>query len=191
VNTQGDVTLLLRAAARGEEGAFDRAVAALYADLERIASGRLRAGFGREASGITLEPSALVHETFLRLLRQQSGFENRRHLLAIASRVMLRVLVDYQRARGAAKRGALLRVTLADISQVASTPATAPVGDVAAALARLEQLDERKAQVVQLRFLWGYENAEVAELLGISVATVERDWKFARSWLAVELEKAR
>ena len=103
---------------------------------------------------------------------------------------MFRVLIDYRRARGAEKRGGdLLRVTLTDFGDK-SAGHEADVVDLAAALERLDALDQRKAEVVKLRALWGLEMAEIADTLGVSLTTVERGWRFARSWLAKELDAA-
>jgi RNA polymerase sigma factor (TIGR02999 family) len=141
---------------------------------------------------LTLEPAALVNETFLKLLQQPTRFHNRRHLLGFASTVMLRVLVDYRRERGAKKRGGdALRVTLSGISADALGGGDeVDALDFQRALERLEGLDPRKAEIVKLRLFWGYEMTEIASLVEVSLATVERDWRFARTWLAAALGPA-
>ena len=183
-----DITLLLGQAAAGDESARERIAAWAYADLERLAARRMRRAFGAGAGALTLEPAALVNETFLRLLESPVGFENRRHFLAFAGQVMLSALVDYQRRRGARKRGGgMVRVTLSALAAGAAEPVVEPA-DFAAALAELAALDARKAEVVSLRVVWGADNAEAARLLEVSVPTVERDWRFARVWLAERLD---
>jgi RNA polymerase sigma factor (TIGR02999 family) len=184
------LTTLLRAAAGGDSAAFDEVASRVYGELERLAAARLRGDFGAGWRDVTLEPRALVNETFLRLLDRPSpdgGFENRRHFFAFAGRVMSRVLLDYHRSHGAAKRGAgRVRVTLSGIA----TPATEPGVEIPALTATLDKLDRadsRKGEVARLRLLWGCTVPEIAEMLGVSVPTVERDWRFVRVWIAEEL----
>jgi RNA polymerase sigma factor (TIGR02999 family) len=182
------VTELLRRAADGDASAYERVVEWAYVELERLARLRLRPAAAR--APWTLEPAALVNETFLKLLQTRDHFENRRHLLGFASTVMLRVLVDYQRQRGASKRGGgNLRVTLSDVEGVDSRGVEAL--DLERALERLHHLDARKAEIAKLRLLWGYEMAEIAALVEVSIATVERDWRFSRAWLAEALDGPR
>jgi RNA polymerase sigma factor (TIGR02999 family) len=188
-----DITRLLREAEEGRPGADDRLMQAVYEDLRRVAQRHLDGVYGRGQPGVTLEPAALVNESFLRLIRQRKGFDNRGQFFAIATRLMLRVLVDDQRRRRAQRRGgARQRVTL-DLDRHASAePAARGSGDtiavdvLAEALERLESIDPRKADVVKFRVVWGMQMREVAESLGISLATAERDWAFAKAWLARE-----
>jgi RNA polymerase sigma factor (TIGR02999 family) len=180
------VTELLQAAAAGDRSAYDRVFEWAYVEVERLASLRLRDRRGP----LTLEPGALVNETFLKLLQQPLQFENRRHLLGFASTVMLRVLVDYQRQRGARKRGGgAVRVTLGDVEGAGGGGVDAL--DLHRSLERLEALDARKAEIAKLRLLWGYEMSEIASLASVSLATAERDWRFARAWLAEALAAPR
>jgi RNA polymerase sigma factor (TIGR02999 family) len=177
-----DLTLLLHRVSGGETGAFDEAVAATYIQLEAVARRHLNLAYGARADDCTLEPSALVNEAFFRLRDQRSAFKDRSHYFAIASRVILRALRDYERKRNAGKRGGdHFRVTLSGLS--ADTPTLTSAIDLTDALEELEKLDERKAAVVRLRTLWGQTVAEIAETLSVSVPTVERDWRFARIWL--------
>jgi RNA polymerase sigma factor (TIGR02999 family) len=180
------VTQMLQAARGGDAGARERLFQAVYAELCQIA----RCHMSRERENHTLEPSALVNEAMLRLLGQDVlSFDDRRHFLRTASRVMRRVLVDHARARNAEKRDGGLRVTLHDVADERAESAV----DVLAldrALTRLAEAEPRWAQVVELRFLLGLEVAEVAEALGISTPTVKRDWRFARAWLARELSES-
>ena len=129
-----------------------------------------------------------MHETFLRLREQRSSYRNRRHFFAMATRVMMRVLIDYQRSQLADKRwGNQVRVSLSRLH--GPVKASNPVDMMAfsQALEELSVLDERKADVVRLFVLWGFELTEIAEMLEVSVRTVERDWKFSRLWLADKL----
>jgi len=185
-----DITRLLGRAAEGDGAAFERVAAWAYAELERLPERRMRRQYGGRLEGLTLEPAALVNETFLRLLEKPVGFANRRHFLAFASRVMLGALADYERRRRAGKRGGdRLRVTLTGLAEAA--PPDVRLTDFEAALGELEALDARKAEIVKLRVLWGASNADAARLLEVSVPTVERDWRFSRLWLGERLGVAR
>ena len=179
-----EVTRLLVAWRDGQPGALDRLIPLVYDELRRQARWQLR----RERFDHTLQPTALVHEAFLRLAGQsQAQWQNRRQFFAVASRVMRRVLVDQARARAASKRGdGLTRVALDDAVATGASPDV----DVLAldqALDRLEQLDPRQARVVELRYFGGMSAAEAAEAVGLSLATVNRDWAMARAWLFREL----
>lgn len=184
---EAELTRLLRRAADGDGSAFESAVGITYDQLERIARRHLNIAYGARADGATLEPSALVNEAFLRLQAQRTGFENRGHFFAIATRVMLRALRDYERKRNTGKRGGdRVRVTLSGLSAAGEPTLTSAI-DLSEALDELEALDERKAAVVRLRVLWGHTTSEIAEELGVSDATVERDWRFARAWIHARL----
>lgn len=180
---EAHITALLNEAEAGDSGALDQAIAALYTDLKQRARGQMRRLANRPGM-LTLQPTALVNETYLRLLKQRTRYVNRDHFLAIATRVMLRVLSDYDRDRQAQKRGGgAIMLTLSGVEASGETD----VDNLAEALEKLEELDERKADVVKMRAVWGFEMAEIAKTLDKSLATVERDWRFARSWLAAEL----
>lgn len=191
-----DITRLLHAIDEGRPGAMDDLMEVVYADLERVAQRHMDRQFGRGLPGVTLEPAALVNESFLRLIRQRKKYDNRGQFFAIATKVMLRVLVDYQRQRSAAKRGgSQKRVTLLLEGPAGPVDGPAPgtvigVETLIAGLDRLESLDRRKADVVKLRVIWGLEMREIAAALGVSLATVERDWSFAKAWLAREADAA-
>lgn len=189
MDREGEITLLLRRASSGDAHAHDELVRWVYRDLELVAGRQMRDRFGPDLAGITLEPAALVNETFLKLLWHERpvSFENRRHFFAYAIRVMLRALSDYQRARAAAKRGGdQVRVTLTGVGKH-DEPVDSIAEDVQAAIAELEKLDARKAEVVALRVFWGCSAAEISDTLETSVRTVERDWRFAKSWLRKRL----
>jgi RNA polymerase sigma factor (TIGR02999 family) len=176
----GDVTDLLRAWGAGDSGARDRLMPLVYEDLRHRAAAYLR----RERGLQTLQPTALVHEAYLRLVDQRrTAWKNRAHFFAIAAVVMRRVLVDRARARQTAKRsGRWARVTLDDAAAAAS-PADVDVLDLDRMLTRLAEFDSRKSRIAELRFFGGLSVEEVADVLDLSVATIERDWQAARAWL--------
>ena len=189
----GDLTRLLQSAHAGEPGAQNRLAERIYGDLRAMARRRLRAGGGD--AGLTIQPTMLASDTLMKLLAQRQRFDNAGHLFAIASRMMMRLLIDYQRQRQAAKRGGCaVRVTLDPDRPAPQPPASddaeIDVEALDAALTRLATLDQRKADVVRYRVLWGFTTAQVAAQLGASVATIERDWAFAKAWLAKELKAA-
>lgn len=183
---QGEITRLFETAAEGDEAAFEQVVELVYDELEGMAGRALHRRFDG-LHGITLEPAALVNETLVRLLPNRPEFANRRHFFAFASKVMRRALIDYQRTRGRDKRGGnALRVTLTDLGAEVFTPPETGATEICEVLDHLEKLDPRKCEVVQLKFFWGLEMVEIARILGVSLATVERDWSFSRAWLARE-----
>lgn len=175
-----EVTRLLGEAARGSTTAAERLFPLVYRELRRIAAVQMRA----ERSDHTLEPTALVHEAFLRLAGA-AGVQpkNRSHFFAIAAQAMRRILVDHARRRRAQKRGLGERpALLKDVADAAADPD----GYVVAlhdALQELAEIDERQARIVELRFFGGMTIEETAESLGLGHATVERDWKLAKAWL--------
>lgn len=179
------VTRLLDEAKNGDASALERLIPLVYTELHQIA----RRHMVGEHPDHTLQPTALVHEAFLRLVGGATiSFENRSHLLRATSQAMRHVLVDHARARNAAKRGSGLLVTLDD--GVGEAGQVEPAIDMLVlddALTRLAAAEPRWAQVVELRFFGGLEVPEVAEALGVSTATVKRDWRFAKAWLAREL----
>src|SRR5262245_38753153 len=179
----GSVTRLLHAWRDGDETARDRLIPIIYDELRRRASRKLRG----ERRGHTLRPTDLVHETYLRLRAQNPAWQNREQLFAVASRLMRRILVDHARMRAAAKRGGL-RVTLAE-GLAAAPAAEIDLLDLDAALEELAALDERAVQLVELRFFGGLKVEEAAEALGVSVATANREWVTARSWLHWRLKR--
>lgn len=182
------ITRLLEQAENGRAGALDEVVTLMYRDLHGAADRLLRDRYGAGLPGATLEPAALVNETYLSLLRQRSGYHNRSHFIAIASRQMLRVLADYERAKSRQKRGGdQLRVTLTGVGAELVAGDDTSIDEFAEALDRLEGLDPRAAEVARLHFVWGRGLGEVAMLLGLSTRTIERDVRFARAWLAEAL----
>ena len=178
-----DITRLLKNLQDGSGGAMDELMRSVYDDLRRVAERHMTERFGRGLPGVTLEPSALVNETFLKIIKQRNDYDNRGQFFAIATRVMLRVLVDYQRARSAAKRGGKhQRITLS--LAAGEDDSLIEVETLVESLQRLDELDARKADVVKMRVVWGLQMPEIARSLGVSLATVERDWAFSKAWLA-------
>ena len=180
-----DVTQWLQQLDSGETGAVDRLFAALYDELKRGAASHMR----KEYAGHTLSATALTHEAWFRLTEQtRTRWESRSHFLGIASIMMRRILVNHAVAKQAAKReAALVSLTLTEAQQVAGTGQGAEVVKVHDALLAFEQVDPRAAKVVELKFFGGLENEEIAEVMGLSTATVKRDWSLARAWLHREL----
>ncbi len=164
---------------------------AMYRQLRSIAEKHLRQRFGRAAASLTWQPTVLVNETLLRLVKRPREYDDQGQFFAIATQVMKRVLLDYFRSRYSLKRGGdRLRIELNPEVHAAVAPRDGDTPDMEAlfnALDRLQAVDERKAKVVDMRILWGFTVPEIAEALGISVATVERDWSFASAWLSREL----
>jgi RNA polymerase sigma factor (TIGR02999 family) len=184
-----DVTKLLIAWRNGDTAALDRVMPLVHAELHQIAR-RCMAG---EHAGHSLQPTALVHEAFLRLVDvRRLTWQNRTHFLAMAARLMRRVLVDAARARRSRKRGAgAVRVTFRDDLPAAAHSSELDLVVLDDALDRLAQIDERKARGVDLRFFGGLTVDEIALCLEVSPQTVMRDWKFAKAWLLRELGTRR
>lgn len=179
------VTELLVRWKAGDQGALEQLVPLVYKELREIARYHLL----RERPGHTLQSAALVHEAYLRLLVQRPfETENRAHFLAVASRLMRQILVDYARSHGAAKRGADRRVEL-DASFVLPQVRTADVIALDDALRDLARLDEQQSRIVELRFFGGLAVEDIAEVLGISASTVKRDWNVAKAWLTRQMKK--
>jgi RNA polymerase sigma factor (TIGR02999 family) len=175
-----DVTELLQAWSGGEISARDRLMAVVYEELRHRAAARLR----RERPGHVLQPTALVNEAYLRLAGQQDvNWQNRAHFFGVASEMMRRILVDHARRRKMAKRsGGWARITLDDAVAQWRLP-DVDVLDLDTALTELGSFDQRKSRVAELRFFGGLTPDEIALPLGISRATVDRDWQAARAWL--------
>lgn len=178
--SRDDVTQILQELGPDNPDAAELLVPILYAELRAIAGQYMRS----ERSDHTLQPTALVHEAFMKLVDQNRvEWQNRAHFLAVAARTMRRILVDHARKQKAAKRGGGAKVTLHE-ELAADDAMEVDVLALDEALVRLSQLDERVHQVVELRFFAGLDVAETAAVLGVSEPTVKRDWRFARAWLA-------
>lgn len=182
-----DVTRLLHAMQNGDSAASEQLIGLVYGELHDLAAHYMR----NEREGHTLQPTALVSEVYLRLVDQRGAtWQGRSHFYGVAAQAMRRILVDHARKRNAAKREGGHRVTLED-DALSDTGGEARSLDVIAlddALTKLATVDARYASVVELRFFAGLEVEQVAEALGISPATVKRDWTFAKAFLQRELD---
>jgi RNA polymerase sigma factor (TIGR02999 family) len=181
----GDVTNLLVRWSQGDHSALEQLTPIIYADLLRVARVRLR----REPDDCTLEPTALVHEAYLRLAEQkQLHAENRMHFYAIAANTMRRVLIEHARKRTAQKRDGGLRITLHTGMDVAEDRAP-DVVVLDEALSKLSEIDARKSQAIELKFFGGLSTEEIGQVLGISVATVGRELRLAQAWIRREMSR--
>jgi len=182
-----EVTDLLRAWSAGNAPAADKLFALVYEDLRRQALRQLRG----ERRDQTLRPTALLHEAFLRLVEQEPPvWQNRIQFFALAAQAMRRVLIDHARARGARKRaGGWQRISL-DEQVAVEGPRELDLVALNAALEKLSAFDQDKARLVELRFFGGLTTEEAAQVLGVSVSTVARQWRLAKTWLYRCLERA-
>jgi RNA polymerase sigma factor (TIGR02999 family) len=178
-----DVTRLLEAAAAGDRRAADDLLPVVYDELRKLAAARLAA----EKPGQTLQPTALVHEAYLRLVGpagpHATGWDSRSHFFAAAAAAMRHILVDRARTRLSRKRGGDRGRADLDLEQLVAPQQSDDVLAVDEALSRLAAKDARKAKLVELRYFAGMTLDEAASALGISPATADRDWTFARAWL--------
>jgi len=181
-----DVTGLLQAWGDGDRHALDRMLPLVYDELRRLARRHLRG----EAAGHTLQATALTHEAFCRLVDlRRVRWRDRRHFFAMASRLMRRILVDHARRQRAAKRGGPRRPLSLDQAAELSAEPHPELLALDAALEELETLDPRQSRIVEMRFFGGFKIDEVSEVLGVSPATVRRDWTVAKAWLRRELHR--
>src|SRR5262245_38363656 len=180
IPSQGSATRLLLDWSDGAEGARDEMLPLVYEELRRLAGLYLL----RERHDHTLQPTALVHEAYLRLVDQRRvNWKNRAQFVGLAAVMMRRILVNHARDRAAGKRGGdLQKVPLSD-AETPGTPQDVDVIVLHEALDQLGEIDPRKSRIVELKFFGGLTTNEIAEVLQISPATIERDWSFARAWL--------
>ena len=172
----------------GSGGASADLLAELYEELRRVA----RAHMQKERPGQTLQATALVHEAYMRLVgNDDPRWNSRAHFLGAAARAMRRILVEQARRRGRLKRGGGARREEWDEGFLIEEPPGTDLLAVEEALERLEAHDPRKGRLVELRYFAGLTNEETAEALGVSVGTVERDWRFVKTWLQTELREER
>lgn len=184
--TPATVTDLLLELQQGRPGALERLVPVVYDELRAIAAGYLR----RDRGTATLQPTALVHELYFKLVDQRrTDWATRGHFFATAALLMRRLIIDHARAALADKRGGGKVVTLDADADIGGSDTPADLVRVDEALAELAVFDPRQAKVVEMRFFGGLTNELIAESLGISIATVKRDWAMARAWLATELRR--
>lgn len=183
---QSQTTELLRALRGGDGAAAEQLLPLVYSELHRVAAAYMR----RERPDHTLQPTALINEAYLRLVREDVDWNNRAHFVGFAAHVMRRVLVDYARTRNAEQRGGgLERVELQE--QMAVSPERLDeIATLDQALVRLEKTNPRQARVVELRYFGGLSVEQVGALLGIAPRSVKRDWALARIWLFNELQPA-
>lgn len=179
-----EITKLLKDWANGDSTALEKVIPLVYDELHRLAHQHMR----RERAGHVLQTSALINEAYLRLADQPGVlFENRRHFLGIAARLMRQILVDEARSRDSAKRGGgAIQVSLTEASSVVQEQASNVIA-LDEALKSLERVDARQGEIVELRFFGGLSVEETAEVLKVSPGTVMRDWTFARAWLRNEM----
>jgi len=183
----GDITDVLRRWQAGDPGALDELTPLVYDELHRLAAPYMR----HERGDHTLQPTALVHEAFLRLTGlRKADFQNRAHFYGAAARVMRRILVDHARRRRAAKRGGNATLVNLDEASVAGIDLRIDLVALDEALQNLSGIAERPARVVELRYFGGLSVEETAAVLGIAPATVKRHWAFARAWLHRALDAA-
>jgi RNA polymerase sigma factor (TIGR02999 family) len=183
----GHVTGLLQQWVRGDEKALGILVPLVYQELRRLAHHHLKS----ERVDHTLQSTALVNEAFLRLNGGNPFLlQNRGHFIAIASRLMRQILVDYARGRGARKRDGGCRIGLEDIGELRSGEEDVPIVALDQALDALTKVDERQGKIVEMKFFGGLSAEEIAAVLNISLATVERKWATARIWLRREMKKS-
>ena len=180
------VTQLLIDWSRGDEKALETLTPLVYDELRRLAGSYMR----RERPDHTLQSTALVHEAYVRLVDQRVEWKSRSHFFGIAAQMMRRILVDHAKQHKSAKRGSGIRpVTLDEPLQVARQPSMDMVA-LDDALSALTAIDPQRAKIVELRFFGGLSNEEVAEVLAISTATVQRQWAGARAWLYQEMNRS-
>src|SRR5258705_7691095 len=183
-DSPGEVTLLLAEMKRRNSEALPKLIPLVYHELKRLAAHFLRA----EREGHTLQPTALVHEAYLRLAGQTAAWQNRAQFMGVAAQLMRRILVDYARQRVAAKRGGgEMPIDLGTCEIGGGVEESANMLAVDEALARLAVLDPQQAQVVEMRYFGGMTVEETAEALAIGERTVKREWALAKAWLRVEI----
>lgn len=184
MNPSSEVTQLLAAFSRGEPDAQEKLMPLVYDELRRLAHHYMRG----EATGRTLQPTALVHEAYLELIEQPDWtWESRAHFIGFAAQVMRHLLIDHARSRKAAKRGGLNQKVPFEDVLIASEQKSDEWLAIDVALERLSKIDPRQARVVELRYFGGLSVEESAEVLGVSPKTVKRDWALARVWLHREI----
>jgi len=183
-STSEEVTRLLGALRDGDRDALGRLLPLVYDELHLLA----QRAMSHERGGHTLQATALVNEAYLRLVDQRRArWEHRTQFLAVAAQLMRRILVDHARGRGAAKRGGRQERVLLESAEVAAPEKDLDLVDLDEALNRLALIDAQQARVVELRFFGGLTVEEAAEVLGVSPATVKRDWTMAKAWLRREV----
>src|SRR5687767_7073618 len=183
-SSSDNVTKLLAELRDGDREALDRCFAVVYRELRAIAARQLR----NERAGHTLQPTALVHEVYMRLVDQrQVDCQHRAHFFGVAAQVMRRILVDHARRHGASKRGEGVRCVSIDLAKDVAAPNEAPILALDQALDRLEKIGGELSKIVELRAFGGLTIEEAAHVLGVSPSTAKREWRTAKAWLNREL----
>jgi len=180
MTANANITILLRAAALGNQEDAERLMAAIYDDLKRLAASQLRG----ERQGHTLNPTALVHEAYIRLINQRNvDWNDRLHFFSIASRIIRRILTDHARERHALKRGGTDRACSIEGLDIAAPERDLDLVALDEAMTELATLSERQARIVELRFFGGLSIPEIAAALSMGSRSVDREWQIARAWL--------
>ena len=190
-----ELTQMLSALHAGEAGAPEKLADAIYEALRAMAQRQIQRDMGAGARNVTIQPTLLADEAFMKLIQQRQKYDSGGHFFALANQVMMRVLLDYHRAHRAQKRGggaAVVQMSWNPDAAAGSTADNHPsvfadVELINTALEKLAALDPRKADVVKYRVFWGLTIPEVAETLNVARTTIERDWTFAKAFLAKEL----
>jgi RNA polymerase sigma-70 factor (ECF subfamily) len=183
--SQHEVTGLLRQWREGDKEALDKLTPLVYDELHRLAHQYI----SRERPGHTLQTTALVNEAYLRLVEQKDvEWESRAHFFAVSAHVMRHILVDYARQHASAKRGGEFRKVALDAEATVSRKRAAELVALDEAMQALHEIHPRRSKVVELRYFGGLNNKEASEVLKVSEATIERDWRFAKAWLYRELQ---
>ena len=186
-SSSNEITQLLAAWGSGDQNALDQLMPLVYSELHRLAHRHIK----KERPGHTLQTSALLNEAFLRLVDQRDvTWKSRAHFFAIAAQMMRRILVDYARSRGSAKRAGNARQVSFDEELVVSRQRSEDILELHDALNELAVIDERKSKVVELKFFGGLSIEETAEVLGVSPGTVMRDWTLSKAWLRIAMTKS-
>ncbi len=184
IPSESPITIVLRAVEAGDPSAAAELLPLVYDELRRLA----RAKMAAESPGQTLQPTALVHEAYMRVVGEgEEGWGGRSHFFAVAALAMRRILVDQARKKSSLKRGgANVRVDLEDVDLAFESPPGDVLG-IDAALQKLEASDPRKGQIVNMRYFLGMTVQETAAALGVSVSTIEQEWRYIRAWLQREV----
>jgi RNA polymerase sigma-70 factor, ECF subfamily len=181
-----EVTVLLSALTRGDDGAASKLIPVVYDELRRLAGSYMR----RERADHTLQATALVHEAYLKLIEQRSvNWQSRAHFFGVSAQLMRRILIDHARGHTREKRGGEQKKVSLDEAFVFSEKQADELLAVADSLNLLAKIDPRQARVVELRFFGGLSVEEAAEVLGVSPKTVKRDWSVAKAWLYADLKE--
>ena len=179
------ITRLLLDASAGKQGAVDALFPIVYSEMRRLSASYLR----RERPGHTLQSTALVHEAYLRLIDQKVSWQSRAHFMGIAAQIMRRILLDHAKTKAAAKRGGGEIALELDESSIGGKARDVNLIALDDALRELEKIDPVRSRIVEMRFFGGLSNEESAEVLGISTASVQRQWAGARAWLFQAMNK--